>query len=347
MSINVVSQISLGMQLGAGSFGRVHAGTHPVHGEVAIKVMSQKSGESDSDWQARREGLLREGQHLKTAEHRRVVRVLDFCSLPAQTVVYLVLERCTGGSLQADFERGPARIDTLRTDLLNVAHGLQAVHAKGLIHRDIKPANILRAGDGSAKIGDFGLVSDRLVLGYASDAGYTDHLAPEVWSMCQTSILTDVWALGMTIYRLLHGEEFYSALPQPAPLIQAGGFASTLPWLQHVPDPWRRLIRAMMNDDTRRRPSDMGTVINLLSRLPIAPAWDCVFSPTGSTWTRTTDTRRIVVTRTPAPARRAVWEAVSTPLGPDGRARRLGRSVAPAAPSQVDRELEAFFRGQA
>jgi serine/threonine protein kinase len=52
-----------------------------------------------------------------------------------------------------------------------------------MLHRDIKPGNLLRSLSGVTKIGDFGLVTDDIILGYGSIAGYQDHLAPEVWNM--------------------------------------------------------------------------------------------------------------------------------------------------------------------
>ena len=78
-----------------------------------------------------------------------------------------------------------------------VLMGLAALHARQMLHRDIKPGNILIDTAGVALIGDFGLVTDDLLLGYGSQAGYGDHIAYEVWQGKGTSAKSDIWALGI------------------------------------------------------------------------------------------------------------------------------------------------------
>lgn len=339
----VLSRLSLGRLLGAGHFGEVYEGSHHVHGPIAVKKFQRLPGEDEDVWRERADGLLAEGKSLKAAEHERVVRVLDVTYSGTEEAIYLLLELCPGGSLQALFERGPTPLLTLRRHLTEVAMGIQVVHARGLIHRDIKPANILRDADGRAKVSDFGLVTDRLVVGYASGMGYVDHLAPEVFSSDRTSIRTDVWAFGMTAYRLLHGLAFYEELPPPRDRIQRGGYARGLPWLPHVPDKWRRFIRKAMHDDSSARLQDFGEVLSWLAELPTTPDWHCEYSPQQVTWSRTKDERRIVVTWLRHSPRSHEWSAISSPVGATGRARTLAKSATSLSKSTAIEELEAFF----
>lgn len=177
--------------------------------------------------------------------------------------------------------------------------GLSSLHSRGMLHRDIKPSNILLTTNNIAQLGDFGLVTDNLILGYGSQAGYADHVAIEVWSAGATSVKTDIWALGMTIYSLLHGAGWYSTLPvEPHKAIPKGGFVRSLPWLPHIPDKWRRAVRKMMHDDQDQRYQSADQVMSALAQLPILPAWSCAVTATDVRWTKTTDKRRTIATWT-------------------------------------------------
>jgi len=237
------SNLKYGKVLGSGHFGDVLLGTDDVHGEVAVKILKQRIGESAGEWEARKVGLLAEGKRLSQAAHPNVVQVHHLLESPTNDEILLVMEYCPGGSLQRRFELGPMQLEEVRRYSTEIATGLHILHTRGMLHRDIKPGNVLLAKRGGAKLGDFGLVTDGLVLGYGSAAGYRDHLAPEVHAGGPTSPGTDIWALGMTIYRLLHGSTWYAKAPPPCSIIPRGGFAKSLRWLPHIPDQWRRLIR--------------------------------------------------------------------------------------------------------
>lgn len=177
----LTSPLVLGKRIGDGYFGEVYEAVDPIHGQVAVKVLRSDPAESQSDWMVRRLELLHEGQRLRKAEHQHVVRVLQVLE-PSDhdKSLHLVLEFCAGGSVGSLYEKGPLTTSRVRGIATQVAMGLEALHNRGMIHRDVKPANILLDEQQNIKIGDFGLVSDNLVLGYASNQGYSDHLAPEV-----------------------------------------------------------------------------------------------------------------------------------------------------------------------
>jgi serine/threonine protein kinase len=292
----VKSNHDLVRPIGNGHYGEVYLGNDVVHGEVAVKVFRQLAGEAAADWTLRKQRLVQEGQLLAEAAHANVVRVYYLTESDTEDAVHLVMEYCPGGSLQASFEAGPMPLSRVRKCATEICRGLEAIHARCMLHRDIKPANILMSADGIAQIGDFGLVTDDLIMGYASQAGYRDHLAFEIYNAGATSIRSDIWALGMTLYRLIHGIEWYSRLPaDPRDVIGNGGFATGLPWLPHVPDSWRRVIRKMMHDDTRLRYQTGHDVMNALALLSSTPDWSYVVSPNEIGWTVEVDGRRRVV----------------------------------------------------
>lgn len=347
MPRTVVSAIKLGSVLGSGQFGTVYKGEHPIHGDVAVKVLERRGTESDDKWVQRKNGLLEEGQRLKDAEHDRVVRVYSILHDATEDKIYLVLHLCSGGSLDNRYRQRPLSVLETRDMCTDVAIGLECVHQRGLLHRDIKPANILIGTDGRAKLGDFGLVTDEVILGYGSMAGYSDHVAIEVWSNCQTSVKSDIWALGMTVYRILHGHHFYAELDSPQTQVCEGNYAQRLQWLPHIPKAWRSFVRKCMNDDPSLRYQNCQQVLGALSRLPVAPAWDCQYSTGEIAWTRTVGNRTQTVKHTIHSPRRHEWKAVSLPASCSGRSRTLGSSQGIVSRVEAIKGLESFFAATA
>jgi eukaryotic-like serine/threonine-protein kinase len=339
----LLSSLKVGRRVGGGHFGDVHEGDDPAIGRVAVKVIKPKPTDDAAYWQLRKDNLLKEAQTLQKAQHDNVVRVYHVLESPTDDAIHMVMEFCDGGSLQPTYERGPMSLADVQRIITGVSMGLEALHSRGMIHRDIKPGNILIDGRGCARLGDFGLVTDDIILGYAAGAGYTDHLAPEVFSARVTSVKTDIWALGMTIFRLLHGKEWCERRSHPPSiLIPRGGFADTLKWLPHIPKRWRRLVREMLSDDPADRPQSASQVTNAFASLPTMPRWECDVAGTRISWVHTSATRRVEVVSDQHSAHRFTWEATSHPLGP-GRKRRLGGSAGKIGRAQFESELRAFF----
>lgn len=339
---NFVSELKIGAKLGNGHFGEVFKGQDPAHGEVAVKILRREAYHDDASWPAYKAAYIAEAQNLSKATHRNVVQVHHVVEAPDGESVVICMAFCSGGSLQTPYESGPMTLPSVRKVGTDVLMGLGAMHAREMIHRDIKPANILLNGRGEAQISDFGLVTDKLVLGYASQAGYSDHIAYEVWNGKGTSTRSDIWALGMTLYRLLHGKEWYEAAPSPQNVVKHGGFADTLRWLPHIPKPWRRVIRKMLNDDDRARYQNAEQALAGLAGLPIAPVWIPRVTPSLVSWEQRNSKRRTLVEWKRHSSRKHEWRAWSEPIG-KGRSRKLGGSASVAGRSHVTSELENFF----
>jgi serine/threonine-protein kinase len=167
---------------------------------VLLKVLNEEWA-SDQDLVDR---FRREGQASARVRHPNVVSVFDFGF--ADGVPYLVTEFVEGTTLAELI----SRIDALPVELAiyitrEVAAGLSAVHEKGIVHRDIKPANIFLSEGGEVRLGDFGLAVEGAESGDAV-AGTPAYLAPEAVAGGSVGPAADLFALGVTLYEMLTGD---------------------------------------------------------------------------------------------------------------------------------------------
>ncbi len=193
--------------LGRGGMGVVYLARHPaLNRQVAIKVLPLERAGA-----AARERFLREAQALAAIEHEHVVRIHEV-HLPADGLAYLVMEYIEGPTLLEKIRAEKRLAPMLAAEICRqIALGLAAVHARGLIHRDVKPGNILiETSTGRARIVDFGLVR---VMDAANDltredlVGSPDYMSPEqVLGSSNVDSGTDLYSLGVTLYQAITGE---------------------------------------------------------------------------------------------------------------------------------------------
>jgi len=154
--------------------------------------------------------------------HPNVVRVLD--SGEHTGLPWLTEELITGGSLLGRLrESGRLPVPEALQLIDEVAAGLDAVHAAGLIHRDLKPGNILLHDDGSAAVTDFGLArdteSDRRLTRPGQTLGSMAYMSPEQIESGEVGPYTDVYALGCVTYECLVGTTPFANRPGMAMLL--------------------------------------------------------------------------------------------------------------------------------
>jgi serine/threonine-protein kinase len=140
--------------------------------------------------------------------HPNVVSVLDNGEYDG--IPWLTQRLVTGGSLRELFNRGDSLSVEQSLKLTEeVAAGLDAAHAAGLVHRDVKPANILLNEDGTACITDFGLVRDTGNEARLTRPGQTlgsmNYMAPEQVRGDDVGPFTDIYALGCMLYECVCG----------------------------------------------------------------------------------------------------------------------------------------------
>jgi serine/threonine-protein kinase len=190
-------------RLGEGGMGLVFKAVGPDGEEVALKLVRGELAENPMF----RKRFDREARTAQRVDHPHLVPVLDtgeFDGIP-----YMAQEFIRGGNLQEKIERdGPLPLETAVRLCLQVARGLDALHALHLVHRDLKPANILLDESGSAYITDFGLAKDRdasALTKSGTSVGSLDYMAPEQIRGHEVTPVTDVYALGCVMHTCLCG----------------------------------------------------------------------------------------------------------------------------------------------
>jgi serine/threonine protein kinase len=168
---------------------------------------------------------------------------------------YFVMELATGGNLRALLEGGALPPPVAIRYFVQMALGLRAAHAQGLVHRDLKPENVLLDGSGNVKLADFGLTRAlerdgvkvrQAYVGFGS-VGY---MAPELFRRgVEPGATADIYALGILLYEMLVGELPGRRSPMPSEIV-AG-----------VPVEIDELFDLMTQDDPARRPADLDRVL--------------------------------------------------------------------------------------
>jgi hypothetical protein len=201
-------------RLGTGGMSVVWRGFDEILGRhVAVKVLSPQLAGDESF----RERLRQEALAAARLCHPHITCVFDFGESPLSrqlTVPYVVMELNDGESLAARLARqGPLSWHDAVVVGTEVGSALATAHARGVVHRDVTPANVMLTSTGS-KVVDFGisaLVGQRDSAPDGSLLGTPAYLAPERLGGGQVSPATDVYALGLLLYRSLTGR-----LPWPA-----------------------------------------------------------------------------------------------------------------------------------
>jgi serine/threonine protein phosphatase PrpC len=137
-----------------------------------------------------------------------------------QTCLYTVMPLYQGELLESRIARRPAiGLEEGRNIAIKLARGVAALHRVGVVHRDIKPDNVILESEGSLKLIDFGVVR---VLGLEDSRpedipGTPAYMAPEMFDGEPGNEATDIYALGVTIFRAFAGEYPYGNINATSP----------------------------------------------------------------------------------------------------------------------------------
>ncbi|MCM0679118.1 serine/threonine protein kinase, partial [Micromonospora phytophila] len=237
--------------------------------DVAVKVLVA------TDPSARRR-IQAEAKAAARMSHPNVTNVYDYgeALLSGERVPFVVMELLSGRTLARRLAAGtlPARA-ALRV-CAEVAAGLAAAHAQGLVHRDVKPENVMLTPSG-AKLVDFGIaaVAGTPEIDFEGRLlGTPAYLAPERLDLGEVLPASDVYALGLLLYRVLAGRLPWRTETQTG-MLRAHAYAEPgpLPEVDGVPPSIGRLYLWCLAKDPVDRPSAAEAariLTGALARLP-------------------------------------------------------------------------------
>ena len=218
------SQVQLGKypilrEIGRGATSHVYLARDPfADREVAIKLFLFDQQADPQTERMMHKAFLAEASLAGKLNHPHIVDILDAVAEPDHS--YLVMEYVAGTALDAHADvSNLLPLDKVVEIIFKCVRALEYAFQHGVIHRDIKPGNILLSAAGETKVSDFG-ASFQQRLGQETTqmtgVGSPAYMSPEQIRMEPLTHQTDIYSLGVTMYRLLTGRLPYQATTQAA-----------------------------------------------------------------------------------------------------------------------------------
>lgn len=203
--------------------------------------------------------------------------------------LYVAMQFLQRGSLEDESRGSYVVLSRTRRLMIDVLRGLDWAHGKSILHRDIKPANILIGDDNRGVLSDFGLAVKLGPKGTGlsvRDYAYAAHKAPEIGDSGKYSIASDIYACGVTLYRLVNGDSYLPALPITEMLRGAarGLFPNRDKYREFVPRQLRLVVNKAMSVKPTERYPTAEAMRRALESVPIYMNWDEKELPNGICW---------------------------------------------------------------
>ena len=249
-------------EAGAGGMGTVYMARQRSTGNiVALKVLGKH---------ACAVRFAREIDLLSKLEHPNIVGYVDHGTTPAG-VTWLAMEWLDGTSLHELVSSGPMPAKAAARIVRDVAKGLEAAHAAGVVHRDIKPSNVIVTRDGVVKIVDFGVALSRertieALTKTGQIVGTPGYLAPEQARADKTiDARTDLFALGCLLYRCATGRRAFEG--DDALALLHSVLTKTTPRIDDVPADLDALCVELLAKEMEDRPQSANAVLQRLDAI--------------------------------------------------------------------------------
>ncbi len=271
----VAGKYRLNLPLGSGGMAEVWSATNTfTERQVAIKFMNAQVAKTP-EAAAR---FLKEAKVSARVNHPNIIDILDV-GQTEHSQLFLVMELLTGFPLETALRRQtpPMTVYEFSIVMVEVAEALAAAHKAGIIHRDLKPTNIylhkIKDGVAIPKLLDFGVSkfleedTNHALTIAGTVLGSPLYMSPEQ-ARGESNIdgRTDIFAFGAILFEALCGYRPYEAKNFNALIVK---IATTKPksidtCAPHIPDSLRRVVRACMEPELKRRAQTFEDVIAMM-----------------------------------------------------------------------------------
>ncbi len=237
-------------QIGAGTQGEVWRAYDALLDQcVALKLRKIESGELAHQF-------LDEARRLARVRHANIVSVYGAATHDGRTGIWT--ELVTGQSLASVLAaQGPLPVEEVRSIGKDLCHALAVVHRHGLVHGDIKPENVMRDHGGRIVLMDFGATREFVNAPDATVLGTPNYLAPEVLAGAMPTPASDMYALGVLLFRLATGSYPNAAhdVEKSSPPQSFGARKKIRELASKMSADFSRVIDRALDPDPRRRPA--------------------------------------------------------------------------------------------
>jgi serine/threonine protein kinase len=189
--------------IGRGGMGTLYrARDERLARDVALKFLpSDLSTERKA-----RERLLTEARAVAALNHPNVCAIHEIAET-ADGHMFFAMPLYDGITLKEKLRQGPLSIEESAGTAIQIARGLAAAHARGIVHRDVKPGNVMLSSDGTVRLLDFGLAIpiDGSFTNSGSTRGTVAYMSPEQARGEPIDARSDLWSLGVVLYEMIAG----------------------------------------------------------------------------------------------------------------------------------------------
>lgn len=262
-------------KLGNGSFGAVYKAYDKILGvEKAIKILQVSDPKEAFK-------LFSEASIPYKCSHNHIIKINsgEIINFNGELLFVVDMDLANGMSIDSMLKQSYISVIDSLNIIKNILFAVEYSHLQGIIHRDIKPANILM-DNGVPKLSDFGL-STALGSTIVPWRWYCTHAAPETFvDNSIATVQTDIYALGMTLYRMVNGisdwDLFLQEIPNVEGLMKSGKLIGKLPITLFVPDKVHKIIKKACHISPSKRYNSATEMRNAIEKLCQLYNWKMV-----------------------------------------------------------------------